>query len=45
MKKNYLTPEIETTLLTYEDLMFVFSGSAPDTDDSGDFSDDFGFGF
>lgn len=44
-KKNYFTPEIETTVLTYEDLMFVFSGSAPDSDDSDGFNDDFGFGF
>lgn len=44
-KKNYFAPEIETTVFTYEDLMFVFSGSAPDTGDSDDFNDDFGFGY
>ena len=44
-KKIYLAPEIETTVFTYEDLMFVFSGSAPDSDDSDGFNYDFDFGF
>ena len=44
-KKNYLAPEIDTTVFTYEDLMFVFSGSAPDSDDSDSFNYDFDFGF
>lgn len=44
-KKNYLHPEIETTVFTYEHLMFIFSGNASDSDDSDNFFDnDFGFG-